>query len=234
DTLRNEQILAVATMAAGTAHELGTPLGSMAVVLKDLRQQYAPDKALDDDLKLLQDQVARCRTSLRTLAQKADFRNLQPETLLLSDFLHQLMQQWQLLRPEVACDLSMPPEAAPQIEVEATLQQALINMLNNAADSSPEGLALNVEWSAAQWKLSIRDFGAGISAELAARLGTHFITTKTHGMGVGLVLSQATINRLGGTVNLFALEQGGTLTEITLPLRLPRISKPESQPGQTS
>jgi two-component system sensor histidine kinase RegB len=224
DTLRNEQILAVATMAAGTAHELGTPLGSMAVLLKELRQQHANDAALDQDLKLLQDQVVRCRDSLRTLAQKADFKNLEPETLPLADFLRQLMQQWQLLRPEVACALEQQPGQPPDIQAEATLQQALVNMLNNAADSSPEGLKLRVQWNHTHWTLLIRDFGSGISPELAARLGTRFLTTKADGMGVGLVLSQATINRLGGTVNLFPVDAGGTLTEITLPLRLPRAA----------
>jgi two-component system sensor histidine kinase RegB len=234
DTLRNEQILAVATMAAGTAHELGTPLGSMAVLLKELRQEHANDAALDQDLKLLQDQVARCRDSLRTLAQKADFKNLEPETLPLDDFLRQLMQQWQLLRPEVACDLEQQPGQPPQIQVEATLQQALVNMLNNAADSSPKGLELRVKWNATHWTLLIRDFGAGISTELAARLGTRFLTTKADGMGVGLVLSQATLNRLGGTVNLFPLDAGGTLTEITLPLHLPRIAGLAVDEGKSS
>jgi two-component system sensor histidine kinase RegB len=227
DTLRNEQILAVATMAAGTAHELGTPLGSMAVLLKDLRQQYSQDAALDDDLKLLQDQVGRCRDSLRSLAQKADFKNLEPETLPLTDFLLNLMQQWQLLRPEVACDLQKQVGQSPDVQVEATLQQALVNMLNNAADSSPRGLELRVKWTGTHWTLLIRDFGPGISPALAAKLGTRFLTTKADGMGVGLVLSQATINRLGGTVNLYPVSEGGTLTEITLPLRLPRGAQPE-------
>jgi two-component system sensor histidine kinase RegB len=116
--------------------------------------------------------------------------------------------------------------------VEATLQQALVNMLNNAADSSPQGLELRVTWNAAHWTLLIRDFGAGISNELAAKLGTRFITTKADGMGVGLVLSQATLNRLGGTVNLFPAETGGTLTVITLPLRLPRATDLAADEGQ--
>jgi two-component system sensor histidine kinase RegB len=225
DTLRNEQILAVATMAAGTAHELGTPLGSMAVLLKELRQQHQDDASLDQDLHLLQDQVARCRDALRTLAQKADFKNLHPETLPLGEFLQQLMQQWQLLRPEVACALQIQAGLPPTIQVDATLQQALVNMLNNAADSSPQGLELRVQWGDTHWTLLIRDFGAGINAELAAQLGTRFFSTKADGMGVGLVLSQATINRLGGTVNLFPVAEGGTLTDITLPLRLPQTDE---------
>ncbi|MDR2213387.1 MAG: hypothetical protein LBE21_07170 [Pseudomonadales bacterium] len=200
----------------------------MAVLLQELRQQYGQDAELGADLKLLQEQVRRCRDTLRSLTQKADFKNLRPEALPLSEFLAQLLEQWRLLRPEVACDLSQPPGPSPTVEVEATLQQALINMLNNAADSSVKGLELKVFWNATHWTLSIRDFGAGISAELVAWLGTRLFSTKAEGLGVGLVLSQATINRLGGTVNLFPLQgdaqESGTLTEITLPLRLPRAA----------
>ncbi|HWK53652.1 MAG TPA: ATP-binding protein [Hyphomicrobiales bacterium] len=221
DTLRNEQILAVATMAAGTAHELGTPLGSMAVLLKELEHQHQQDELLCQDLQLLQQQVARCRTSLRSLAQKADFKNLETERLSLREFLLRLQNQWQLLRPEVSCTLHWQEGEAPRIQADTTLQQALVNMLNNAADSSPDGLELRVQWNAAHWTLLIRDFGPGISRELAATLGSHFVTTKAQGMGVGLVLSQATINRLGGTVNLYPQDTGGTLTEITLPTHLP-------------
>ena len=223
DTLRNEQILAVATMAAGTAHELGTPLGSMAVLLKDMQGHTPTGDELQNDLRLLQDQVARCRESLRALAQKADFKNLETETLPLTDFLFRLKDQWHLLRPEVFCDLQKQPGQPPLVQVDLTLQQAIVNMLNNAADSSPTGLELRVKWDGTHWTLTIRDFGPGISRELATQLGSRFHTTKADGMGVGLVLSQATINRLGGTVNLYPLDQGGTLTEIKLPLQLPPV-----------
>jgi two-component system sensor histidine kinase RegB len=68
----------------------------------------------------------------------------------------------------------------------------------------------------------VRDFGAGIMREIQEQLGTSIISTKSDGMGVGLVLSQATINRLGGRVSLFPLEGRGTLTEIELPLQAVR------------
>jgi len=220
DTLRNEQIVAVATLAAGTAHELGTPLGSMAILLKELEREHANNQELSLDLKLLQNQVSRCRDSLRTLAQKADFKNLQPETLALGEFILQLIDQWRLLRPEVQSPLKVQNGPTPLIQVDLTLQQALMNMLNNAADSSPAGLELSVRWDKEMWSFLIRDYGEGISREVAEQLGSRFISTKASGMGVGLVLTQATLNRLGGTVNLFPQVKGGTLTEITLPLKL--------------
>lgn len=219
DTLRNEQILAIATQAAGTAHELGTPLGTMAVILKDLQLDHAGDAALQADIRLLQQQVETCRQSLQTLARKADFRSYRPETVALQDFLRELLEQWQLLRPEISCEFRLQAGNAPAIHVDLTLRQALINLLNNAADASPGGIALQASWETAEWQLQILDSGAGIKREIREQLGTRIASTKESGMGVGLVLSQATISRLGGRVQLYALEGQGTLTEIVLPLQ---------------
>jgi|Laugresp1bdmlbsn_1035097.scaffolds.fasta_scaffold04280_2 two-component system sensor histidine kinase RegB len=222
DTLRNEQILAVATQAAGTAHELGTPLGTMAVLLKDLQLENSNNPVLLGDLQILQQQVEACRRALQQLSKNADFRNLQREELALDVFMKQLQDQWQLLRPELPSTFRQQDGKAPLVQVDLTLRQALINILNNAAEASPEGIALNVGWDNDNWHLQVRDFGEGISRELQEQLGTSIISTKEGGMGVGLVLSQATITRFGGKVSLYPLNDGkgtkGTLTEIILPL----------------
>lgn len=220
DTLRNEQILAVAIQAAGTAHELGTPLGTMAILLKDLTLEHTDKPELLTDLKLMQQQVDTCRGSLRELSQQADFRNRTPSELSLTDFMQQLLDKWQLLRPETACPLRIQAGPAPMLQVAITLQQALINILNNAAEASPKAIALELSWDLKQWCLKVQDYGPGISREIQEQLGTTIFSTKASGMGVGLVLSQATINHLGGKVSLYPLEGKGTLTEIVLPLVL--------------
>lgn len=225
DTLRDEQILALATQAAGTAHELGTPLGTMAVLLKELQLEHLANADLQRDLQLLQQQVATCRTALLTLVDKADLKKRQPQAIRLRHFMQSLLDQWQLLRPETLCEVTIQTGDDPSLWFDVTLQQALINMLNNAADASTRGLECELAWDAHSWSLKIRDFGKGIHPELVAQLGTQIGSTKASGLGVGLVLSQATVNRLGGKVSLYPFvrtEQGksiqGTLTEIVLPL----------------
>ena len=225
DTLRDEQILALATLAAGTAHALGTPLGTMAVVLKELQLEHRANPVLLKDLQVLQQQVNHCRTALMTLVAKADLKNQQPRAIGLREFVQTLLEQWQLLRPEVTCTMTMQTGADPALWLDTTLQQALINVLNNAADASAQGLECELAWDAEIWSLKIRDFGEGINPELEEQLGTRIISTKTNGLGVGLVLSQATVNRLGGKVSLYPLvlternnRVQGTLTEIVLPL----------------
>lgn len=223
DTLRNEQVLAVATLAAGTAHELNTPLGTMTVLLKDLRLEHGKETELDHDLQTLQEQVESCRLALRQLARQADFRGVEREQLPVTSIVAQVLDRWQLLRPEVPCRYEAPTtSSAPLGAVDPTLYQALVNLLNNAADASPEGISLQLDWTAREWRLRLRDHGAGVPRELREQLGIRAASTKEGGMGMGLVLSQATINRFGGRVSLYPLsetgEAVGTVTEVVLPL----------------
>jgi two-component system sensor histidine kinase RegB len=98
ETLRNEQILAVATQAAGTAHALGTPLGTMAVLLGELQQEHKDNPGLAADIHTLQGQLNHCRSTLQTLVQKADFKQQQVRRVPVAEFVGDLLQQWQLLR----------------------------------------------------------------------------------------------------------------------------------------
>lgn len=222
ETLRNEQILAVATQAAGTAHALGTPLNTMAVLLGELQQEHHSNAPLQADITTLQTQLAHCRNTLQRLVQKADFKRQQVRPMTITALIDELVEQWQLLRPEVTCYVQMPRDNCPQLQVDPTLEQALMNLLNNAADASPDGIGIQVAWEKHHWTLQIRDNGPGIPRELAEQLGTTIQSGKPGGMGVGLVLSQATLGRLGGSVSLFPQQPHGTLTVIELPLVPPR------------
>ena len=96
--------------------------------------------------------------------------------------------------------------------------QALVNVLNNAADASPSEVELDASWSADTLKLQISDRGPGLDAEMYNRLGKAPVSTKPEGMGVGLFLAHATINRLGGRLAVRNRRHGGSTFEITLPL----------------
>ena len=220
DNLRDEQIIAVATQAAGTALELGTPLNTVAILLKDMLQEQAGNPELNKQLGIIEQQIQRCKNSLRELVNQADFRAAgKAKMLALDDFINLLIAQWQLIRPEEKLTLKLSQsEPPPVIRADSTLQQAIINILNNAADASPEGMEVTVSWDQASWSMQVRDFGEGLSADLSQQLGSSIVTTKEEGMGVGLVLSQASINRLKGTVKLYPHAEQGAVTEIRLPL----------------
>ena len=93
-----------------------------------------------------------------------------------------------------------------------------MNLLNNAADASPQTLEIRADWDTASFTLEIRDQGTGLSEEAAFKAGSAFFTTKSEGRGLGLLLANATIERMGGTVRLLNREGGGATTVLTLPI----------------
>ncbi|SES15808.1 two-component system, sensor histidine kinase RegB [Vreelandella subterranea] len=217
--LRNEQVLAVATQAAGTAHELGTPLSTMAVLLKDMQQEAKDDPERQEDIELLRQQVDICKSRLQHLVSQADRRRMaEPEVLDAETWLGGVVQRWLVLRPDVSHRLDIAGRRGrPWLAVDATLDQALTNLLNNAADANPEGVAIGLDWYSDRVVIDIRDHGPGVAMSIADQLGDTFVSTKSKGMGIGLFLTHATINRFGGGVSLYNHPEGGTLTEVTLP-----------------
>lgn len=216
--LRDQQLLAVATQAAGAAHELSTPLGTMSVLLKELRQEY-PDAALQEDLALLQEQVKQCKTTLQCLVRsaEADRRQAVMEQSCV-EWMEAALQRWHLMRPEASYRYEcLGRGAAPRLMVPADLTQALLNLLNNAADACSDDLNIRLDWDYQWIRFTIQDHGAGVPLAVAEQLGRPFFTTKGKGFGLGLFLSQASVSRAGGTVKLYNHEEGGTLTELKLP-----------------
>jgi len=132
------------------------------------------------------------------------------------EYLESLVERWRVIRPDarpcIALDASSPPLRA---SFHPTLEPALQNLLDNAADASPR-IEVKGCWNHARLELSIRDFGPGIpTARIPPRPGH---SDKPDGLGLGLFLSHATIERHGGTVSLAPATGGGTLTRILLPL----------------
>ncbi len=221
--LRNEQVLAVATQAAGTAHELGTPLSTMAVLLAEMREDARDNPELVKDIELLRQQVDTCKSRLRLLVENADRRRMgEPQVRDAEMWLAAVVQRWLVLRPDVSHRLEVAERRGrPWISVDTTLEQALTNLLDNAADANPDDILLSLDWNAQEVIIDIRDHGPGVALSIADQLGETFISTKSKGLGIGLFLTHATINRFGGGVSLYNHPEGGTLTEVVLPRGTP-------------
>lgn len=219
-SLRDAQLLGIASVAAGAAHELSTPLSTMSVLLKDM-QHDCQDAEMREDLALLQQQVGQCKVSLQQMVRGAEDSRRQPQRVEAADvWLKGLLARWQLMRPEAAWQwLPLPANPVPGLRVTPELGQAILNLLNNAADACPEGITIALDWQGRKLFVRIRDLGPGVPLHIAEQLGTAFFTTKgKKGLGLGLFLSQAAVERLGGSVRLFNQQGGGTLTEVVLPI----------------
>ncbi|WP_062060228.1 ATP-binding protein [Cellvibrio sp. OA-2007] len=226
DQLRDEQVMAVATLAAGTAHELGTPLSTMKLLLSELRTEYQQVEPLQNDLKLLQDQVNQCANTLRELVATAEHtKDGQLPSEDIGSYCASLIERWKIMRPDVIARIHLADHNTNKgtntdirAQFHPTIAQAIINLLNNAADASPQEIDIEINWDEQKLIWIIKDMGAGIAEEVTAHLGKSFISTKTKGLGIGLLLTQATINRYGGTVSLHNRIPRGTITQLTLPI----------------
>ncbi|GAB2535483.1 ATP-binding protein [Rhodanobacter koreensis] len=220
--LRDEGILAIATQAAGAAHELNTPLSTMRTLLPELRREHASDALLAEDLVLLEDQVDRCRTILREMVAfgKAQLSQ-EPERLSVAQFIHGCLERFQLLRPEAELTLELDEATAQTVlRTPPGLRHALLNLLNNAADASASSdsqvVVLHVARDAGWLQLCVRDHGPGFDpdGEPAARLGH---SQKQAGLGIGLALAEATAERLNGKLTAVNTEHGAEVC-LHLPL----------------
>ncbi len=219
--LRDEQILALGMFAAGAAHELGTPLATIAVLAKELEREHGEDSPLGADLRTLRQQVEACKAILGDLLRSADLSADREAAQTLDVVLERTRDRWQLLRPWVPLRVDCAgPSPPPAVTAPQTIGQTLISLLNNAADACPEGVDLAGRWDARRVVIEIRDRGPGLPPEMESQLGEAFCSTKDGGTGVGLLLANATLERLGGQVSLTRDPRGGTCTRIDLPARL--------------
>lgn len=222
DALRDERLVALGTLAAGAAHELGTPLATMAVLSKDLESECAGTAGVAEQFRVLRNQITRCKDILAKLAVSAGQARAEAgREHALDQYLAQIMAQWHSERPTVSLHQHLQgTQPAPHIIADQTLTHAITNILNNAADASEREVEVNGRWNERELHLEIADHGGGVSKTVSAHVGEPFFTTKPpgKGLGLGLFLAQSAIGRLGGSVQLFNRAEGGACARIVLPL----------------
>lgn len=222
--LRNEQVTALGALAAGAAHELSTPLSTMAIIVDELRERSTVDTSMEQDLRVLEQQIGLCNGQINQLlgaAEHAHGQEIRPMPVL--QWLETVLDRWRLMRPEVHVELEWSPILSdPTSVLDESVSQALINLLNNAADASLENgaetIAVTAECGNGIVRISIEDKGTGIRTADIERAGRLRFSTKSGGRGLGLVLSHVSLERFGGEVRLDKCPGGGTRTRITLPL----------------
>ncbi len=225
--LRDEQLVALGTLATGAAHELGTPLATMAVVTGELAREPDLPASLQRRLDILDSQLQRCKQALSVISASAGETQADAGSVVtVENFIQQIIDAWQTQRIDTALGIHVRPGPDDaRILGERTLQQAMINLLNNAADASPQDLQLTAHWNEEQLEIEILDRGPGLHPEAADTVGRQQTSHKEHGMGLGLFLTYATLQRLGGRIDLFERNGGGTCTSLQLPLVQKQVSQ---------
>ena len=211
--LRDERIVALGTQAALAAHELATPLATIQTTAHELAREFANDPDIGDDCRLLEKQAQACKRILTQLAARA--RDGNPAAQPLDAWLATLVERWQVLRPDAHLTFA-PLHDHREFSPPEGLEQAIMNVLNNAADASPDAVGLEASADQKTLTLDIMDRGHGFSPEQKAQAGRVVFSSET-GWGMGLALTHATLERAGGALTLAERDGGGSRVRITLP-----------------
>lgn len=222
EALRSEQLIAIGTLAAGTAHALGTPLSTMSVLLSDLDELATENLGVPEvkeDISVLRQQVTRCRNSLTQLTRyyhKDEGRSEQ--TIPISEFIEDVRDYLTNIHPRSNIQITLYNIDNKHLNSDLSIKHALINIIENGIKAAKDKVTLELRVSRADLTITIADDGPGIPAEVMENLGEPFISVRNQGMGLGIYLANASISRLGGSIEMSNRVEGGAVTRITLPL----------------
>ncbi len=213
-----QHLAALASLAAGTAAELGAPLATMTSVVEELGE-FAADEKHREDFTLLVDQLEHCRSVLDKLSRTARLgEGGEMRWVEVPGFVEATVNQWLRSRPDVHADVTVSGSGdAPRMEAEYGLSQALEHILTNAAAAEPRDMRVDVNWDDTNCQITVDDNGAGFPESMIGVRRRPAVVSKTRGMGIGLLICNATVTRYGGQLELSNRKQGGGRVVITLP-----------------
>lgn len=217
-----EHIVRMGLLASGAAHELGTPLATMAVILGDWKRipTLTADPVLQEEVAEMEAQVMRCKSVVSGILLSAgETRGESSVPTTLRQFLDTLVQDWRTTRSVEHFEYDNRIQPDSPMAADTTLEQMVFNVLDNARDASPHWVRLQAERDADVLRIVVSDRGPGFAPELLARIGTPYQSTKARpGGGLGLFLSMNVARTLGGSVEARNRPEGGAEVTITLSL----------------
>lgn len=217
-----EHVVRMGLLASGAAHELGTPLSTLAVILGDWQHlpHFSSEPELAADVAEMQAQVARCKSIVSGILLSAgEARGESSRETTVCAFLDNVVQDWCKRRNCNGLHYRNAFGSDLPMVADSTIQQMIGNVLDNAADVSPQAVWFEAARERDALVLTVRDRGPGFAPPLLPQIGKPYQSTKGHpGGGLGLFLVFNVARTLGGDVVVGNLEEGGAQVRITLPL----------------
>ncbi|HEX8407042.1 MAG TPA: ATP-binding protein [Duganella sp.] len=225
-----EHIIRMGLLASGAAHELGTPLATLAVILGDWKRmpEFKGNPVLLEEIAEMQTQLKRCKTIVSGILLSAgETRGESSAATTINTFLNEVVAEWRIGRPVVAFEFENRIDPDLPVVSDSTLKQMICNVLDNALEASPHWLRMEASREDDALVLQVTDCGPGFAEAMLAQFGKPYNSSKGRpGGGLGLFLVVNVARTLGGAVTASNLEQGGAVVRLTLPLSAIEI-KPE-------
>ncbi len=243
---REQRLSAVGGLAAAAAHELGTPLGTIAVVAKELAHEFPPGSPLAQDIELLQTQARRCRDILSQLTRRPDDSFADTESpysvLPFSALVDEAAAPYRGGRRPIEIDI-LPETEEPLIARSPEIVHALGNLIDNALRYCTTEVEIVLDWTADRVFALVRDDGEGFDPDILAVLGEPYVTTRDgEGMGLGVFIAKTLLEHTGARVKFasrvpagaqVAIEWTRAILEVPPALTRPRTAERLRSAGQT-
>jgi two-component system sensor histidine kinase RegB len=235
---REHRLAALGALATAAAHELGTPLGTIAVVARELERALPANSTEVEDVRLLRDQAERCRAIIARLANPEEALLGATARLPLGAFLDDIAGPFRGEDLEIRITVSPPKgdEPVPQVWRAPELLHGLGNIIENAADFAHSLVAIHAGWDEQFLHISVADDGPGFAPEIFEALGEPYITSRPghhalgetdlgpvgaldqhEGMGLGFFIAKILLEQTGGLVKADNPESGGAQVSIRWP-----------------
>jgi two-component system, sensor histidine kinase RegB len=217
-----EHIIRMGLLASGAAHELGTPLSTLSVILGDWRRMAPFDSSSEllQEIDEMQAQVTRCKSIVSGILLSAgEARGEEPAETTVRTFLDDLVAEWRATRG--VTQLSYYNRFGPDLTIvsDSALKQMICNVLDNALEASPNWVGFDVVHDGDLLTMVVTDTGPGFAPEMLAQLGKPYQSTKGRpGAGLGLFLVANVARTLGGSVVARNRPEGGAMVTLSLPL----------------
>lgn len=227
---REHRLAALGALATAAAHELGTPLGTIAVVARELERALPQGSSEGEDAKLLREQAERCRAILARLANPEETLLGETARLPLGAFLEDIVEPYR--GEDLAVTITLVPEPVgtpvPHVWRAPELLHGLGNIIENAADFAKSQVRVTARWNASQLRIFVEDDGPGFAPEIFERIGEPYITSRPgsfalgdtelgptgqlgqhEGMGLGFFIAKTLLEQTGATVAAINPDSGG-------------------------
>jgi two-component system, sensor histidine kinase RegB len=229
------RMASLGALATAAAHELGTPLGTIAVVARELERALPPSSPEAEDLRLLRAEAERCRGILTRLARPEESLLAAADRLPLGALLDEIVNDYRGGDIEIRIDLKAFMGGGPEPKVWRIpeIQHGLGNLIANAADFADTEIRVRAEWGPLDLRLAVEDDGPGFAPEILERIGEPYVTSRPgsyatvdaelssgdafsgqQGMGLGFFIAKTLIEQTGGAVKAGNIEDGGARVEI--------------------
>jgi two-component system sensor histidine kinase RegB len=212
---REQHLYALDGLAAAAAHELGTPLATIALVAKELEREFPPGSTHAEDVALLRSQSQRCREILSRLTSMSGQVDHHLARLPLSHLIEEVVEAYRAFAATIVVLQPRGKGAEPVGRRNPAIVQGLVNLVENAVDFAEKRVTVGTEWTEDEVAITIADDGPGFSAAVIDRIGEPYVTTRRDGqagagepdheaggLGLGLFIAKTLLERSGAVIDL--------------------------------